>query len=155
MDISLDIPPELTFIGEKNDLMEVIGNLLDNACKYCLEFVEVSASLHGGDLMLWVDDDGPGIPHDKRELVFARGQRADTLRPGQGWGWHWWTNWSISTTAASLSMTVHWAAHASAYALASNSRIAIKSTTGRTIFPLARRIAARHPLYWAESRHAM
>ncbi|STP81200.1 two-component system sensor histidine kinase PhoQ [Edwardsiella ictaluri] len=86
VDISLDIPPELTFIGEKNDLMEVIGNLLDNACKYCLEFVEVSASLHGGDLMLWVDDDGPGIPHDKRELVFARGQRADTLRPGQGLG---------------------------------------------------------------------
>ncbi|MGY0158836.1 two-component system sensor histidine kinase PhoQ [Edwardsiella tarda] len=86
VDISLDIPPELTFIGEKNDLMEVMGNLLDNACKYCLEFVEVSACLQGDTLLLWVDDDGPGIPDDKRELVFARGQRADTLRPGQGLG---------------------------------------------------------------------
>jgi len=41
--ITLDISPEVSFVGEKNDLMEVMGNLLDNACKYCLEFVEVSA----------------------------------------------------------------------------------------------------------------
>ena len=41
--ISLDISPEISFIGEKNDFMEVMGNLLDNACKYCLEFVEISA----------------------------------------------------------------------------------------------------------------
>ncbi|WP_439895642.1 hypothetical protein [Sodalis-like endosymbiont of Proechinophthirus fluctus] len=40
--MSLDISPELTFIGEKNDFMEVMGNILDNACKYCLEFVEIS-----------------------------------------------------------------------------------------------------------------
>ncbi len=42
VNISLDISPEISFVGEKNDFMEVMGNLLDNACKYCLEFVEVS-----------------------------------------------------------------------------------------------------------------
>jgi len=63
-----------------------MGNVLDNACKYCLEFVEVSAHLHEDQLHIIVEDDGPGIPASKRDLVFDRGQRADTLRPGQGVG---------------------------------------------------------------------
>lgn len=66
--------------------MEVMGNLLDNACKYCLEFVEVSARQTDNELHIIVEDDGPGIPRNKRDVVFDRGQRADTLRPGQGVG---------------------------------------------------------------------
>jgi two-component system sensor histidine kinase PhoQ len=73
-------------VGEKNDFMEVMGNLLDNACKYCLEFVEVSARQGEDQLHIIVEDDGPGIPQGKRDQVFDRGQRADTLRPGQGVG---------------------------------------------------------------------
>lgn len=84
--ISLDISPEISFIGEKNDFMEVMGNLLDNACKYCLEFVEISARQDENELHIFVEDDGPGIPQGKRDKVFDRGQRADTLRPGQGVG---------------------------------------------------------------------
>ncbi len=84
--ISLDISPEIVFIGEQNDFMEVMGNLLDNACKYCLEFVEVSARQQEETLHLIVEDDGPGIPETQRGRVFDRGQRADTLRPGQGVG---------------------------------------------------------------------
>ncbi len=84
--ITLDISPELTFVGEKNDFMEVLGNVLDNACKYSLEFVEVSAQYSDHRLHLLIDDDGPGILHSQRELIFQRGQRADTLRPGQGIG---------------------------------------------------------------------
>ena len=84
--LTLDIPPELTFIGDKNDFMEVMGNLIDNACKYSLEFVEISAVPAEQQLVLVVEDDGPGIPPAKRELIFQRGQRADTLRPGQGIG---------------------------------------------------------------------
>lgn len=84
--ISLDISPEISFVGEKNDFMEVMGNLLDNACKYCLEFVEVSAHQRDNVLHIIVEDDGPGIPQGKRDLVFDRGQRVDTLRPGQGVG---------------------------------------------------------------------
>lgn len=84
--ITLDISPEVTFMGEKNDFMEVMGNVLENACKYCLEFVEIT-SLHSDKyLTIVIDDDGPGIPESKRELIFQRGQRVDTLRPGQGLG---------------------------------------------------------------------
>ncbi|WP_440864337.1 two-component system sensor histidine kinase PhoQ [Symbiopectobacterium purcellii] len=84
--ITLDISPELTFVGEKNDFMEVLGNVLDNACKYSLEFVEVSAQYSDHRLHLLIDDDGPGILRSQREMIFQRGQRADTLRPGQGIG---------------------------------------------------------------------
>lgn len=84
--ITLDISPELTFVGEKNDFMEVLGNVLDNACKYSLEFVEVSAQYSDYRLHLLIDDDGPGILRGQREIIFQRGQRADTLRPGQGIG---------------------------------------------------------------------
>ncbi|MGL5599439.1 MAG: two-component system sensor histidine kinase PhoQ [Silvania sp.] len=86
VNITLDISPEISFVGEKNDFMEVMGNLLDNACKYCLEFVEVSARVSDDQLHIIVEDDGPGIPRGKRDQVFDRGQRADTLRPGQGVG---------------------------------------------------------------------
>lgn len=84
--ITLDISPEVTFIGEKNDFMEVMGNVLENACKYCLEFVEVSYLHSDHHLTLVIDDDGPGICKSKQELIFQRGQRVDTLRPGQGLG---------------------------------------------------------------------
>ncbi|PIJ51961.1 sensor protein PhoQ [Erwinia sp. OLTSP20] len=86
VDLTLDISPEMIFIGEQNDFMEVMGNVLDNACKYCLEFVEVSARQDGDTLCLIVDDDGPGIPENERDIIFQRGQRVDTLRPGQGIG---------------------------------------------------------------------
>lgn len=84
--ISLDISPETLFIGEKNDFLEALGNILDNACKYCLEFIDVTARQQDDTLHIIVEDDGPGIPASKRDLVFDRGQRADTLRPGQGIG---------------------------------------------------------------------
>lgn len=84
--ITLDISPEVTFIGEKNDFMEVMGNVLENACKYCLEFVEITSRHSDKFLTILIDDDGPGIPKSKRELIFQRGQRVDTLRPGQGLG---------------------------------------------------------------------
>lgn len=84
--MTLDISPEVVFIGDNNDFMEVMGNILDNACKYCLEFVEITARHSDEALHLIVDDDGPGIPIARRSEVFDRGKRADTLRPGQGIG---------------------------------------------------------------------
>ena len=86
VNISLDISPEISFVGEQNDFVEVMGNVLDNACKYCLEFVEISARQTDDHLYIVVEDDGPGIPLSKRDLVFDRGQRVDTMRPGQGVG---------------------------------------------------------------------
>ncbi|RWR01885.1 sensor protein PhoQ [[Pantoea] beijingensis] len=84
--LTLDVSPEISFIGDPNAFMEVMGNVLDNACKYCLEFVEITARQTENALHLVVDDDGPGIPESKRDIIFLRGQRADTLRPGQGLG---------------------------------------------------------------------
>ncbi|MGP3593073.1 two-component system sensor histidine kinase PhoQ [Vagococcus sp. WN89Y] len=86
VDITLDISPEISFVGEQNDFIEVMGNVLDNACKYSLEFVEVSARQTDDTLHIVVEDDGPGIPLTQREVIFDRGQRVDTLRPGQGVG---------------------------------------------------------------------
>ena len=82
--ITLDISPEVTFMGEKNDFMEVMGNVLENACKYCLEFVEITSLHSEKNLTIVIDDDGPGIPESKRQLIFQRGQRVDTLRPVAG-----------------------------------------------------------------------
>lgn len=84
--ITVDISPEVTWLGQPNDFMEVMGNIMENACKYCLEFVEVTARVGDDHLVITVDDDGPGVPESQRNLIFARGQRVDTLRPGQGLG---------------------------------------------------------------------
>lgn len=86
VDITLNVSPEMMWLGEKNDFMEVMGNVLDNACKYCLEFVEINVSHDDNCVIITVDDDGPGVSPEKRELIFQRGTRADTLRPGQGLG---------------------------------------------------------------------
>ncbi|MTB39186.1 two-component system sensor histidine kinase PhoQ [Providencia sp. wls1948] len=84
--ITVDISPEITWLGQPNDFMEVMGNIMENACKYCLEFVEVTAAVGQDSLVITVDDDGPGVPESQRNIIFVRGQRVDTLRPGQGLG---------------------------------------------------------------------
>lgn len=75
-----------TFEGDERDLMELLGNLLENAFKYCEHRVRVSAKLDEEALSLWVDDDGPGIAPDKRGLVLQRGMRADSAVAGHGIG---------------------------------------------------------------------
>ncbi|WP_038212808.1 two-component system sensor histidine kinase PhoQ [Xenorhabdus bovienii] len=86
VDITLDVSSEITWLGEKNDFLEVMGNVLENACKYCLEFVEITALMGDNSVTIIVDDDGPGVPPEKRDMIFERGLRADTLRSGQGLG---------------------------------------------------------------------
>jgi signal transduction histidine kinase len=77
---------ETAFGGESQDLHEMLGNLLDNACKWAAGRVEVRAADDSGVLQICVDDDGPGLPPDAREAVFARGVRADEDTPGSGLG---------------------------------------------------------------------
>ncbi|WP_313389426.1 sensor histidine kinase [Achromobacter aegrifaciens] len=77
----------LVFRGEEQDLQEVVGNLLDNACKWAERQVQVSASAAGqGQLLIQIDDDGPGIADEERERIFLRGVRMDEQRPGSGLG---------------------------------------------------------------------
>lgn len=82
-----DIPPGLVFRGEQQDLQEMLGNLLDNACKWAAGQVQVTAEQDGpGRLVIHVDDDGPGIEDHERERIFLRGVRMDEQRPGSGLG---------------------------------------------------------------------
>ena len=77
----------LVFRGEAQDLQEMLGNLLDNACKWAAHRVRVEArAVEGGRLEVAIDDDGPGLPPAVREAVFGRGVRADENTPGSGLG---------------------------------------------------------------------
>lgn len=76
----------LAFAGESQDLHEMLGNLLDNACKWAQGRVAVQARAAGRRLLVTVDDDGPGLGAAERERVFERGTRADERQPGSGLG---------------------------------------------------------------------
>ena len=80
------IAPGLSFAGESQDLHEMIGNLLDNACKWAARTVRVDAAAVAGRLHVVIDDDGPGLGEAQREEVFRRGVRADERTPGTGLG---------------------------------------------------------------------
>ncbi len=80
------IPVALAFRGEEQDLQEMLGNLLDNACKWASHRVVIGASSAGQALTVRIDDDGPGLPPAEREAVFTRGVRADEQVPGSGLG---------------------------------------------------------------------
>lgn len=74
------------FRGDAADLQEIFGNLLDNAAKWTRSLVRVEAVEGDGRLCIRVDDDGPGIPPDRRAEAIQRGVRLDTSRPGSGLG---------------------------------------------------------------------
>jgi two-component system, OmpR family, sensor histidine kinase PhoQ len=80
--------PEQHLPIERGALLELLGNLLENAYRLCLGQVRVSVSVHqqGGVLELCVEDDGPGVPVDQRERILRRGERLDAQHPGQGIG---------------------------------------------------------------------
>jgi two-component system sensor histidine kinase PhoQ len=97
-EISMD---ECSFFGDERDLMEMLGNLVDNACKYGRSRVRVSAGTKGnlveisadppqsekkGQLVIIIEDDGDGIPSGDREQVLMRGTRAAIRESGQGIG---------------------------------------------------------------------
>jgi len=90
LEIELEITPGAKFFGAKDDLLEMMGNLMDNACKWAHSKVWVKADVLSGEkrpgLELGVEDDGPGIPVDKREDVLGKGVRGDERMPGQGIG---------------------------------------------------------------------
>ncbi len=80
------IPAGLCFAGEEQDLQEMVGNLLDNACKWARSRVLVRASAEQGNLIVVIEDDGPGLSEAQRQAVFERGVRADERTPGSGLG---------------------------------------------------------------------
>ncbi len=85
--IKLKIEYGCVFRGDERDLMELLGILMDNACKYGKREVVVAAT-GGGEqpLLVTVEDDGDGIPVPLREAILERGVRADTQQSGHGIG---------------------------------------------------------------------
>jgi signal transduction histidine kinase len=91
--VDVDLPDALRFRGEKQDLEEILGNLMDNACKWCQGRVMVTATVDAPGrvderrfLTIFVDDDGPGLTPEKRLEAVKRGQRLDETVPGTGLG---------------------------------------------------------------------
>lgn len=84
--IDCDCPADLYFRGERQDLEEMAGNLMDNACKWAARHVKVSVAKDGARFILAVEDDGPGLAPADRARVGARGERLDETVPGSGLG---------------------------------------------------------------------
>ncbi|TAJ70007.1 MAG: sensor histidine kinase [Phenylobacterium sp.] len=87
VEIDWDAPDDLWFLGERQDFMEIAGNAMENAGKFGRRKVRVRAVETGPERMrLTVEDDGPGLPQDRREEVIRRGARLDENAPGSGLG---------------------------------------------------------------------
>ena len=86
LDLSYQAAPGLQLPWDREDLLELLGNLLDNACKWADAEVRLSVSETPQGYRLAVEDDGPGIPEAQRDQVFSRGARLDEQRVGHGLG---------------------------------------------------------------------
>ncbi|WP_047287977.1 sensor histidine kinase [Pseudomonas protegens] len=86
LELSYQAPPGLRLPWDREDLLELLGNLLDNACKWADAQVRLSVEERPQGFCLTVDDDGPGIPQARRDEVFGRGTRLDEQTHGHGLG---------------------------------------------------------------------
>jgi len=86
LSIEIDAPTSHAFRGQREDLDEMLGNLLDNACKWARARVRLTCSKEREQIVIVVDDDGPGIEPSMRETVMRRGVRADEAAQGSGLG---------------------------------------------------------------------
>jgi signal transduction histidine kinase len=88
--IDLDAPADVRFRGERQDLEEMVGNLVDNACKWAQMRVSVEVVAERRDgiaaVRIIIDDDGPGLGPAQRDQVARRGRRLDETKPGSGLG---------------------------------------------------------------------
>jgi len=91
--LTADVPDDARFKGEQQDLEEIVGNLVDNACKWARAKVTVTAAYNRpaedgepGRLVILIDDDGPGVSPDEIAAATARGRRLDETKPGSGLG---------------------------------------------------------------------
>ena len=83
---TVEIDKEALFKGDETDLMEVLGNVIDNACKAAKQVVMVTVEVNDTQLVIMIEDDGVGIEPSQRETILARGTRVDTYHAGHGIG---------------------------------------------------------------------
>jgi signal transduction histidine kinase len=84
--IEVHVAPEHAVRIQREDLDEMLGNLLDNACKWASSLVTLESARTGSAILFTVDDDGPGLARPLRTVVLQRGVRADEAAPGSGLG---------------------------------------------------------------------
>lgn len=85
--VELQVSEELAFRGERQDLQELAGNLLDNAFKWCRRTIHIKAESHSADMLrIFVEDDGPGVDEAELQAALKRGERLDESVPGTGLG---------------------------------------------------------------------
>ncbi|PCJ42706.1 MAG: hypothetical protein COA71_04165 [SAR86 cluster bacterium] len=84
--LEVSVSAQATFYGEASDLTELLGNLLDNAYKYCHQQVKIQILDTNKSVQIVIEDDGAGIAEQDRHWVLERGARADTRESGQGIG---------------------------------------------------------------------
>jgi signal transduction histidine kinase len=86
LSIELAVDPAHAVRSEREDLDEMLGNLLDNACIWARSRIGIASAATGGGVAITVDDDGPGLDASMRDAVLQRGVRADQAAPGSGLG---------------------------------------------------------------------
>lgn len=84
--IDVDVDAKAVFRGERGDFDELVGNLLENAAKWCKSRINVTVTRNDDGLQVIVDDDGPGLPAEHRAKALERGKRLDESEPGTGLG---------------------------------------------------------------------
>ena len=84
--IDVRVAPNHHVRGQREDLEEMLGNLLDNACQWASSRVQLESTISGDRLVITVADDGPGLDASMRPVVLQRGVRADEAAPGSGLG---------------------------------------------------------------------
>ncbi len=84
--VELNVDEEAVFRGEKQDLEDLVGNLMENAAKWMQRRMSVTVARAQGFVTVHVDDDGPGLKPEDREIALLRGKRLDETAPGSGLG---------------------------------------------------------------------
>ena len=79
------MPKQTVFRGDREDVLELLGNLLDNACRWARHHIAITVE-HTSQLYLMVEDDGPGCPAEVLQHLTKRGLRLDESIPGHGLG---------------------------------------------------------------------
>ena len=86
LQFTIDIPADHVFRGEQQDLEEMLGNLMDNACKWACGRVAITSRRDDGRLTMVIEDDGPGLPAEQQGFALTAGARFDENVPGTGLG---------------------------------------------------------------------
>jgi signal transduction histidine kinase len=86
LSIDVNVSQDHTVRVQREDLDEMLGNLLDNACKWTTSRVRITSSVNGPNVIITIDDDGRGLDAAMRDAVLQRGVRADEAAPGSGFG---------------------------------------------------------------------